>query len=76
MVSRLFNQENLSITGLGCHFRFAKKAVPATGLDCHFRFAKTAVPATGLDCHFRKAEMYSSHQCLHWWQQMPTGHLH
>ena len=34
------------------------------------------VPVTGLDCHFCSAKMYDRHQCLHWWPQMSTGHLH
>ena len=42
--------------------------LPVMGLFC--------MRIVGLDCRFRFAETYSSHQCLHWWQQMSTGHLH
>ena len=34
------------------------------------------VRMTGHDCRFRFAETYGSHQFLHWWQQVSTGHLH
>jgi len=35
------------------------------------------MPVTGLDLHFAPAEQnYSSHQCLHWWQRVSTGHSH
>ena len=35
------------------------------------------VETTGLDLHFCPAgKNYGSHQCLRWWQELPTGQFH
>ena len=42
------------------------------GLDLHLSFYRVG----GLDMHFAPlGQNRSSHQCLHWWQQVSTGHL-
>ena len=30
----------------------------------------------GLDLHFCQGKNESNHQCLHWWQEVSTGHFH
>ena len=36
----------------------------------------SVVPVAGLDLHFLSmAKNSGSHQCLHWWLQVSTGHL-